>query len=63
MNLQTGEKMAKLMDGDDGQQYHSKSNAVAQGETEKDGFSHLELKKALKNFKAEQDDVKDQEHV
>ena len=66
MNLQTGEKMAKLMEGDDGRKYVKKTAAADEdrkAEDESDQFSHQELKKALKNFKANQDDVKSPEEV
>ncbi|XP_071792694.1 nucleotide exchange factor SIL1-like [Asterias amurensis] len=66
MNLQTGEKMAKLMEGDDGRKYVKKTAAADEdrkAEDESDQFSHQELKKALKNFKANQDDVKSPEEM
>ncbi|XP_022091888.1 nucleotide exchange factor SIL1-like [Acanthaster planci] len=71
ISLKTGEKMAKLMDGDDGERYRKKTSAkndegdAKRGETNeaRDQFSHKELKDALKKFKAEQDDVQDQKRI
>ncbi|XP_038071003.1 nucleotide exchange factor SIL1-like [Patiria miniata] len=71
ISLKTGEKMAKLMDGDDGERYRKKASPQnddidtesKEGGEGTDPLSHQELKKALKKFKADQDDVQDQERI
>ncbi|CAH1780538.1 unnamed protein product [Owenia fusiformis] len=59
VDMQTGEKEAKLMEGDDGLKYWKKGEKQGMINTKDKKFSHDELKKALKEFKANRDDVKD----
>lgn len=69
MNLETGIKEAKLMDGDDGESYRKNKIEDSKDDLNRHGmlneeqpyFSQAELKNALKNFKANMDDVKDKE--
>ena len=52
MNLQTGLKEAKLMDGDDGKKYHSNKDSKQKFITiDKNVISKQHLKEALKDFR------------
>ena len=52
MNLQTGEKEAKLMDGDDGSRYQKTKDAKQKFITiDKNLISKQHLKEALKDFR------------
>ncbi|XP_013389967.1 nucleotide exchange factor SIL1 isoform X2 [Lingula anatina] len=59
MNLQTGHKEAKLMDGDSGIKYWQQGDKRGMVNTDRKQFTAEELKRALKEFKATQDDVRD----
>ncbi|KAL5021502.1 hypothetical protein ScPMuIL_000657 [Solemya velum] len=67
MDLQTGKKQAKLMDGDDGMKYWKSDDREGMLNTQKKTFSREELKKALKEFKTvpreqdEQDELRAKE--
>ncbi|XP_074642381.1 nucleotide exchange factor SIL1-like [Tubulanus polymorphus] len=60
MNLETGLKEAKLMEGDDGMKYWKKGDKKGMVNTDSKSFTINELKKALKDFKADSDDVQDE---
>ncbi|KAK3095048.1 hypothetical protein FSP39_009660 [Pinctada imbricata] len=63
MNFETGEREAKLMEGDDGMKYWSADGKQGIINTDKKHFSHDELKKALKEFKVNQVDSEDQKRA
>ncbi|KAK3590234.1 hypothetical protein CHS0354_041301 [Potamilus streckersoni] len=52
LNIETGERQAKLMEGDDGFKYMKSGERQGMVFTEKSQFTRDELKKALKDFKA-----------
>lgn len=57
LNLETGKKEAKLMDGDDGHKYWKLGDKQGMVNTDSKEFTHEELKKALKEFKISKHDV------
>ncbi|XP_071169000.1 nucleotide exchange factor SIL1-like [Mytilus edulis] len=57
MNMETGVNEAKLMDGDDGHKYWKKGEKEGMVNTDSKEFTHEELKRALKDFKATKHDV------
>lgn len=66
MSMKTGEKEAKLMDGDSGMKYWKTGDKEGIVNTEKKYFSQEELKRALKDFKMtklDETDLKREEEI
>nr|XP_022288692.1 nucleotide exchange factor SIL1-like isoform X2 [Crassostrea virginica] len=61
LNVQTGQREAKLMDGDNGLKYWTQGGKQGIVNTEKEYFTPEDLKKALKEFKVNKIDDEDTE--
>nr|XP_022288691.1 nucleotide exchange factor SIL1-like isoform X1 [Crassostrea virginica] len=63
LNVQTGQREAKLMDGDNGLKYWTQGGKQGIVNTEKEYFTPEDLKKALKEFKVNKIDDEDTERM
>ncbi|XP_062572527.1 nucleotide exchange factor SIL1-like [Saccostrea cucullata] len=63
LNMQTGQREAKLMEGDSGLKYWVKDGKQGIVNTDKDYFTPEDLKKALKEFKVNKIDDEDTERM
>lgn len=63
LNLETGQREAKLMEGDEGHKYWKSGDKEGMVNTDSQEFTHEELKKALKEFKATIHDIPDEKRA